>query len=70
MSCAVEARGGKIIISDQLNNRVIVIKKQTLQQQYGTLNTIGYGTTSASQGTYAPYDAKVIEDYTGLTPPF
>lgn len=30
----------------------------------------GYGTSSAQQSLYAPYDAKVIGDYTGLTPPF
>ena len=30
----------------------------------------GYGTTSAQQGLFAPYDAKVIGDYTGLTPPY
>jgi hypothetical protein len=30
----------------------------------------GYSTSSTDGGLYAPYDAKVIGDYTGLTPPF
>lgn len=30
----------------------------------------GYSTTTTMAGLYAPYDAKVIGDYTGLTPPF
>lgn len=38
-------------------------------RQYGSLNVSGYGTTSAQEGLFAPYDAKVIGDYTGLTPP-
>jgi len=28
----------------------------------------GYGLLSALQGLYSPYDAKVVGDYTGLTP--
>ena len=67
---AVAARGNDILISDQFNNRVILInKEQNLLVQYGNLNTIGYGTTSTQQGLYAPYDAKVIGDYKGLTRP-
>ncbi len=38
--------------------------------QYGNLNHPGYGTANTSQGLNAPYDAKVVGDYTGLTPPF
>jgi hypothetical protein len=69
-SRAVWATGNDILISDQFNNRVILInKKQNLLVQYGNLNTIGYGTTSTQQGLYAPYDAKVIGDYKGLTRP-
>ena len=37
---------------------------------YGNLNVPGYGTQNASQGLFGPYDAKVIRDFTGLTPPF
>jgi hypothetical protein len=70
-SRAVQTMHGQIVISDQFNNRVIVVDhKGTLLKQYGTLNMAGYGTTSAQQGLFAPYDAKVIGDYTGLTPPY
>lgn len=70
-SRAVKTMSGNIVISDQFNNRVIVVgSKGQLLRQYGTLNVIGYGTTDAQQGLYAPYDAKIIGDYTGLTPPF
>lgn len=31
---------------------------------------VGYSTTTTQAGLYSPYDAKVIGDYTGLTPPF
>ena len=69
-SQAVKTRTGKIVISDQFNNRVIVVdSKQNLLAQYGNLNASGYGTTSAAQGLFAPYGAKVIGDYTGLTSP-
>jgi hypothetical protein len=69
-SRAIETKDGNIVISDQFNNRVIVIDaNQNLLAQYGNLNSIGYGTMNTQQGLYAPYDAKVIGDYTGLTPP-
>jgi len=69
-SRAIRARGTKTLISDQFNNRVILVDmKGNLLAQFGNLNTIGYGTTSTQQGLYAPYDAKVIGDYTGLTRP-
>jgi hypothetical protein len=69
-SRAIKTMNGKIVISDQFNHRVITIdKKQNLLVQYGNLNTFGYGTTSTQQGLFAPYDAKVIGDYTGLTQP-
>jgi hypothetical protein len=62
--------GQDILISDQFNNRVILIDKNgDLPTQYGNLNEIGYGTSSTQQGLYAPYDAKVIGDYKGLTRP-
>lgn len=67
---AIVANGNDIVISDQFNNRVIVIDKNgNLLTQFGNLNQIGYGTTNTQQGLYAPYDAKVIGDYKGLTRP-
>jgi len=32
-------------------------------------NNVGYGLFSTQAGLYSPYDAKIIGDYTGLTPP-
>ena len=67
---AVETKTGQILISDQFNHRVILIDQaKNLVTQYGILDQSGYGTTSTQQGLFAPYDAKVIGDYTGLTPP-
>lgn len=69
-SRAVKTIKGKIVISDQFNHRVIIVDmKQKLLAQYGNLNAAGYGTTSAREGLFAPYDAKVVGDYTGLTSP-
>jgi hypothetical protein len=69
-SRAVQTMSGEIVISDQFNDRVIVIdRKKNIKAQYGTLNMPGYGTTSAQQWLNAPYDAKIIGDYTGLTQP-
>ncbi len=60
----------KILVADQFNNRIILIdEKGHLLQQWGNLNQIGYGTSTTQQGLYAPYDAKVIGDYVGLTKP-
>lgn len=70
-SQAIETMHGRIVVSDQFNDRVIVIdRKGNLRKQFGNLNTPGYGTTNANQGLFAPYGAKVIGDYTGLTPPY
>ncbi|HEY2445014.1 MAG TPA: hypothetical protein VGI20_04680 [Rhizomicrobium sp.] len=67
---AVAGRGQTFVISDQFNNRVIIVdKKGRLLKQYGNLNVIGYGTTNTQQGLYAPYDAKIIGDFKGLTRP-
>jgi hypothetical protein len=69
-SQAVKTMKGNFVVSDQFNNRVIVVNsKQALLRQYGNLNASGYGTTNAEQGLFAPYAAKIIGDYTGLTPP-
>jgi len=67
----IRTRNGDTVISDQFNHRVIIVNKAgTILAQYGNLNSPGYGTSNTSQGLNAPYDAKVIGDYTGLTPPF
>ena len=69
---AVQTQNGAILISDQFNNRVILVNKKTKEilRQFGHLNHIGYGTTSTREGLDAPYDAKIIGDFTGLTPPY
>ncbi len=64
---AVMLRNGNILISDQFNDQVIEINQQKqivfsqgrIQVDGNTVNRLN-----------APYDAKVIGDYTGLTPPF
>ena len=69
-SRAVATTTGEIVISDQFNHRVIVIdKKKNVRAQYGNLNVPGYGATDTQQGLNAPYDAKIIGDFTGLTQP-
>ncbi|HWZ59731.1 MAG TPA: hypothetical protein VNW46_12210 [Gemmatimonadaceae bacterium] len=67
---AVRLANGTTLISDQFNHRVILVNhaKQILAQ-YGTLNQPGFGTDDTKPGLNAPYDAKVIGDFTGLTPP-
>jgi hypothetical protein len=68
---AVRTRDGKTIISDQFNHRVIIVDMAgTILTSFGNLNAPGFGGQSTHQGLNAPYDAKRIGDYTGLTPPF
>jgi hypothetical protein len=70
---AVRLENGDTLISDQFNHRVIRVDHAMaarLEASYGNLNQVGFGTINASQGLNAPYDAKVVGDYTGLTPPF
>ena len=68
---AIRLRNGDTIISNQFNHRVIVVDpSKSIVVSYGNLNVSGYGTSNTSQGLFGPYDAKVIGDYTGLTPPF
>ena len=63
-------RNGNTIISDQFNHRVIVVDPRgSMLVRYGTLNVAGFGATNANQGLNGPYDAKVIGDFTGITPP-
>lgn len=70
-SRGIRLRNGFTIISDQFNHRVIIVdRKGHIRDQFGILNLPGYGVVNASEGLNAPYDAKVIGDYTGLTPPF
>ena len=80
---AIRLRSGDTLISDQFNNRVIRVKKDgKLEMQYGLPlaggpvdpypfgNNFGYNLQTTQEGLYSPYDAKVVGDYTGLTPPF
>lgn len=67
---AVRLADGHTLISDQFNDRVIEVNRSgDIVRQEGNLNSSGYSTTTTAAGLYAPYDAKVIGDYTGLTPP-
>lgn len=76
---AVRLRNGDTLISDQFNNRVIRVSSAgELLVSYGLPldgggaigNNVGYGLRTTQMGLYSPYDAKVVGDYTGLTPPF
>jgi hypothetical protein len=66
---AVRLRNGDTLISDQYNDRVIQITpapEQRIVFEQGKLNVPGSGFNRLN----GPYDAKVVGDYTGLTPPF
>jgi PQQ-like domain len=65
-SQAVRLKNGDTLISDQFNDQVIeVTSGGTIAWSYGQIGQPG----SAPRMLYAPYSAKVIGDYTGLTPP-
>lgn len=75
---ALRLRNGDTLISDQFNNRVIRVSSgKKLVASYGLPlagggaigNNVGYDLHTTQAGLYAPYDAKVVGDYTGLTPP-
>jgi hypothetical protein len=75
---AVRLKNGDTLISDQFNNRVIRVSMAgEIVASYGLPlaggipigNNAGYGVLSSQEGLYAPYDAKMVGDYTGLTPP-
>ncbi len=79
---AVRLRNGDTLISDQFNNRVIRVSSEGLiVASYGLPlaggpvdpfpfgNNVGYDLRTTQKGLYSPYDAKVVGDYTGLTPP-
>jgi len=66
---AMRLRNGDTLISDQFNERVIQVTPapdQRIVFQQGKLNVPG----AAFDRLNGPYDAKVIGDYTGMTPPF
>lgn len=64
---AVRLRNGDTLISDQFNHQVIEVDAaKDIVFSFGTVGAAGSG----ASGLNAPYDAKVIGDYTGLTPPF
>ena len=76
---AVRLENGDTLISDQFNNRVIrvspegaIVASQGLPLAGGGAigNNAGYDRKTTEKGLYSPYDAKVVGDYTGLTPPF
>jgi hypothetical protein len=76
---AVRLHNGDTLISDQFNNRVIRVSSAgVIVASYGLPlagggaigNNVGYDLHTTQNGLYAPYDAKVVGDYTGLTPPF
>jgi hypothetical protein len=63
---AVRLRNGDTVISDQFNERVIEVTPDgQIVFTQGRLNLPGMGFNRLN----GPYDAKVIGDYTGLTPP-
>jgi hypothetical protein len=82
---AVRLRNGDTLISDQFNNRVIRVDHDmnivfsyglpldgtTLDGTGGAIaGNVGYDVHTTQNGLYSPYDAKIVGDYTGLTPPF
>ena len=77
---AVRLRNGDTLISDQFNNRVIrvnmakqIVASYGLPLAGGTGSigiNVGYNLHTTQKGLYSPYDAKIVGDYTGLTPPF
>ncbi|MGI8825639.1 MAG: hypothetical protein ACR2JC_08335 [Chloroflexota bacterium] len=64
---AVRLRNGDTLISDQFNDQVIrVNQEKEIVFKQGYINVDGDDFDQLN----APYDAKVVGDYTGLTPPF
>jgi hypothetical protein len=65
---AVRLRDGNTLISDQFNDQVIEINHEAdadILFSEGVIAKVGSGAGELN----APYDAKAIGDYTGLTPP-
>ncbi len=76
---AIRLVNGDTLISDQFNNRVIRVNHAgVIVASFGLPlaggdaigNNVGYDVHTTQKGLYGPYDAKIIGDYTGLTPPF
>lgn len=69
---AVRLENGDTLISDQFNDRVISVDRtKMIVASYGELNASGFARANVRHsGLAAPYDAKVVDDFTGLTPPF
>jgi len=66
-SRAVMLKNGNVLISDQNNMQVIEIdSNQNIVWTQGQIAVAGDGFDMLN----GPYDAKVIGDYTGITPPF
>lgn len=64
---AVRLRNGNTLISDPFNDRVMEITHAgKIVFQQGSTNAPGSGFNQLN----GPYDAKVIGNFTGLTPPF
>jgi outer membrane protein assembly factor BamB len=64
---AVRLENGDTLISDQFNHQVIEVTREgKIVFTQGKIGVAGNGFDQLN----APYDAKVIGDYTGLTPPF
>jgi hypothetical protein len=64
---AVRLKNGNTLISNQFNHQVIEIDpNQNIVFSQGQIAVPGTGFNMLN----APYDAKVIGDYTGLTPPY
>lgn len=58
---------GNTLIANQFDGQVIEINPQsTIVWSYGQIGVNGQGPGLLN----APYDAKVVGDYTGITPPF
>jgi hypothetical protein len=63
---AVRLRNGNTLISDQFNNQVIEVDPaKNIVFVQGMIGVIGNGFNLLN----GPYDAKVVGDYTGITPP-
>jgi hypothetical protein len=64
---AVRLKNGNTLISDQYNMQVIEVgRQQNVVWSQGKIAAAGDGFDLLN----GPYDAKVVGDYTGLTPPF
>jgi len=64
---AVRLENGNTLISDQFNDQVIEVDRSgNIVFSQGQIGVVGTGFNELN----APYDAKVVGDYTGLTPPF